>query len=186
MGYAGQLRAIEEARDASEDPEEALLEMTRAYVRFALGCPDLYRVMYGLGVVSLPVGELRKEGEKIAETIAEVVGELLRKNGKPVEDVRDKLTLPWATLHGLLALRVSPDLPAEISRREEGPRYHPKTTSWRAPHRGTYPRTCGGARRLRLCSLRRRRPSQPTSLPRQRGASAEGGAATGGGEARET
>ena len=37
MGYAGQLRAIEEARDASEDPEEALLEMTRAYVRFALG-----------------------------------------------------------------------------------------------------------------------------------------------------
>ncbi len=112
MGYAGQLRAIEEARDASEDPEEELLEMTRAYVRFALGCPDLYQVMYGLGVVSLPVGELRKEGEKIAETIAEVVGELLRKNGKPVEDVRDKLTLPWATLHGLLALRVSPDLPA--------------------------------------------------------------------------
>ncbi len=112
MGYAGQLRAIEEARDASEDPEEELLEMTRAYVRFALGCPDLYQVMYGLGVVSLPVGELRKEGEKIAETIAEVVGELLRKNGKPVEDVRDKVTLPWATLHGLLALRVSPDLPA--------------------------------------------------------------------------
>jgi len=107
MGYAGQLRAIEEARDASDDPEEALLEMARAYLRFAFRSPDLYQVMYGLGVVSLPVGELTEQGEKIAETIAEVVGELLRKNGKPVEDVWDKVTLPWATLHGLLALRMA-------------------------------------------------------------------------------
>jgi AcrR family transcriptional regulator len=107
IGYAAQLRAIEEARDASDDPEEVLLEMTRAYLRFAFDSPDLYQVMYGLGGVSFPVGELTKEGEKIGNTIAEVVEEVLRKNGKPVEDVWDKVTLPWATLHGLLALRMA-------------------------------------------------------------------------------
>ena len=107
MGYAGQLRAIEEAKASSDDPEEALLAVARAYLRFSFGSPDLYQVMYGLGGVSFPVGELRKEGERIGRTIAEVVEELLRKNGKPVEDVWDKVTLPWATLHGLLALRMA-------------------------------------------------------------------------------
>ena len=107
MGYAGQLRAIEEVKDASDDPEEALLEMTRAYLRFAFDSPDLYQVMYGLGGVSFPVGELRKEGEKIGNTIAEVVEEFLRKNGRPVEGVWDKVTMPWAALHGLLALRMA-------------------------------------------------------------------------------
>ncbi len=107
MGYAGQLRAIEEAKDASDDPEEVLLAVARAYLRFSFEAPDLYQVMYGLGGVSFPVGELKTEGEKIRNTIAEVVEEFLRKNDKPVEDVWDKVTLPWATLHGLLALRMA-------------------------------------------------------------------------------
>ena len=72
-GYAGQLRAIEKARNSSNDPEEALLAMARAWCRFAFESPDLYQVMYGLGGVSFPVTELEKEGEKIAGTMAEVL-----------------------------------------------------------------------------------------------------------------
>jgi AcrR family transcriptional regulator len=110
-GYAGQLRAIEKARNSSDDPEEALLAMARAWCRFAFESPDLYQVMYGLGGVSFPVAELEKGGEKIAETIAEVLAEVLVKNGKETEDVWAKVTLAWGTLHGLVSLAMAGRLP---------------------------------------------------------------------------
>ena len=112
IGYAGQLEAIEKARDASAEPEEALLEMSRAWSRFAFEAPDLYQVMYGLGGVSTPATELRKEGEKIAVTMAGVLAEVLTKNGKEADDVWEKVTIAWGTLHGLVALALAGRIPA--------------------------------------------------------------------------
>jgi AcrR family transcriptional regulator len=106
-GYAGQLRAIEKARSSSDDPEEALLAMARAWCRFAFESPDLYQVMYGLGGVSFPVTELKKEGEKIAGAMAGVLEEILVRNGKRTDDVWAKVTLAWATFHGLVALAMA-------------------------------------------------------------------------------
>ena len=66
-GYAGQLRTIEKARNSSDDPEEALLAMARAWCRFASESPDLYQVMYGLGGGLVPrdrVGEGRREDSR--------------------------------------------------------------------------------------------------------------------------
>ena len=77
MGYAGQLEAVESAAGASDGPEEALLGMGRAWLRFALDSPDLYQAMYGLGGVSFPVTELRKEGEKIAAVMAKAIVDLM-------------------------------------------------------------------------------------------------------------
>ena len=111
MGYAGQLQAIAKAKDACDDPEDALLEMTRAWCRFAFDSPDLYQVMYGLGGVSFPVVELRKEGERIAAATAEVLEAVLLKNGKEAEDVWERVTLAWGTLHGLVALAMAGRLP---------------------------------------------------------------------------
>lgn len=111
MGYAEQLRAVEAARKSSEDPQEALLRMARAWCRFAFDSPDLYQVMYGLGGVSFPIPELRKEGEKIAETMGEAIGEVLTKNGKDATGVRDKVVLGWGTLHGLVALAMAGRIP---------------------------------------------------------------------------
>jgi AcrR family transcriptional regulator len=107
MGYAEQLGAVVSAREASEDPEEALLGMARAWCRFAFDSPDLYQVMYGLGGVSFPVSELRNEGEKIAEPMGEAIGEVLRKNGKDAMGVRDKVVFGWGTLHGIVALAMA-------------------------------------------------------------------------------
>ncbi|QIN80130.1 TetR family transcriptional regulator [Rubrobacter marinus] len=106
-GYAGQLEAIEKARNSSNDPEEALLAMARTWCRFAFESPDLYQVMYGLGGVSFPVMELQKEGEKIAGTMAEVLEEILVENGKETKDVWTKVTLAWGAFHGLVALAMA-------------------------------------------------------------------------------
>ncbi|MBA3426523.1 MAG: TetR/AcrR family transcriptional regulator [Rubrobacteraceae bacterium] len=107
MGYSGQLEAVESAREASDDPEEALREMARAWWRFAVEAPDLYQVMYGLGGVSFPVTELRKEGEKIAGSMAEVIEEIMRENGKDAANVWDKVVLGWATVHGIVSLAMA-------------------------------------------------------------------------------
>ena len=107
MGYAEQLGAVESARDASDDSEEALLGMTRAWCRFAFDSPDLYQVMYGLGGVPFPVPELRKEGEKIAEAMERAIEEVLKKYGKDNTSVREKVVLGWGTLHGLVALAMA-------------------------------------------------------------------------------
>ncbi len=107
MGYAGQLEAVESVREASDEPEEALLGMAHAWCRFAFDSPDLYQAMYGLGGVSFPVMELRKEGEKIAEAVGQVVEEILRNNGKNASDVWNKVTLLWGTVHGLMALAMA-------------------------------------------------------------------------------
>ena len=107
IGYAEQLGAVKSAREASDDPEEALLGMTRAWCRFAFDSPDLYQVMYGLGGVSFPVPELRKEGEKIAEAMERAIEEVLKKYGKDDTGVREKVVLGWGTLHGLVALAMA-------------------------------------------------------------------------------
>ena len=111
IGYAGQLETVEEALDASDDPEEALIAMSRAWCRFAFEAPDLYEVMYGLGGVSTPTTELRKEGEKIAAMIAGVLEEVLTKNGKEADDVWEKVTIAWGTFHGLVALALAGRIP---------------------------------------------------------------------------
>ena len=108
MGYAQQLEAVEAAREASSDsPEKALLAMAHAWCRFAFDSPDLYQVMYGLGGVSFPVTELRNEGEKIGEAMARVLRDMPAKTGKEAEDIWEKVTLAWGTLHGLVALAMA-------------------------------------------------------------------------------
>ena len=111
LGYAQQLEAVEAAVRAASGPEEALLGMGRAWMDFAFRSPDLYQVMYGLGSVPFSAVETRKEGEKIGDAVGRVVEEILRKNGKELDDVGGKVVLLWATLHGLVALTMVGRLP---------------------------------------------------------------------------
>ena len=134
MGYAGQLEAVESAREASEEPEEAFFEMARAWCRFAFRSPDLYQAMYGLGGVSFPVGELEKEGEKIADAMGEVLEEIMRENGKEATDVWNKVVVGWATIHGLVALTMAGRLPGgkEEAERLTDQAVHNYLTAWLA------------------------------------------------------
>jgi AcrR family transcriptional regulator len=108
MGYAEQLEAVEAAARAASGPKEALLGMARAWLDFAFRAPDLYQVMYGLGGAPFSAAETRKEGEKIADPVAKVIEQIPRRNNK---DVEGKVTLLWATLHGLVALTMVGRIP---------------------------------------------------------------------------
>ena len=107
QGYAEQLEAVERAWGAAENAEEALIDIGHAWLNLAFKSPDLYQVMYGLGGVSFPVTELRKEGEKIAEVLRGAIEEILVRNGKEAEDVWGKVNMLWGTVHGLVALAMA-------------------------------------------------------------------------------
>lgn len=111
LGYAQQLKAIESAVRAASSPEEALLGIGRAWMDFAFLSPDLYQVMYGLGGVPLSPAETSKEGEKISDSVGKVVEDFLRNTGAEIEDIGGKVTLLWATVHGLVALTMVGRLP---------------------------------------------------------------------------
>lgn len=110
MGYAEQLEAVESARKAAKEPEEALFEIARAYLGFAKSSPDLYQVMYGLGGVSfsaLSASEAQWGGERIGDEAGRVIEDIFSKYGKEVQDVNGKVTLLWSTIHGLVALMMA-------------------------------------------------------------------------------
>ncbi len=111
LGYAQQLEAVESAGRAASGPEEALLGMGLAWLDFAFRSPDLYQVMYGLGGVPFSAVETRQEGAKIGDAVGRVVVEVLRKNGRELDDVGGKVALLWATLHGLVSLTMVGRLP---------------------------------------------------------------------------
>ncbi|CAA9580472.1 MAG: Transcriptional regulator, AcrR family [uncultured Thermomicrobiales bacterium] len=104
MGYAEQLEAVEAAARAASGPKEALLGMARAWLDFAVGAPDLYQVMYSLGGAALPAAAAQEEGLKIADAVGKVIEAILRRHGREPDDILGKVTLLWATMHGLVAL----------------------------------------------------------------------------------
>lgn len=111
LGYAQQLEAVESARRTASGPEEALIDISHAWMDFAFRSPDLYQVMYGLGSVPFSAAETSKEGEKIAVPVGKVVEEVLQSNGKDPEYVEGKVVLLWATVHGLAALAMVGRIP---------------------------------------------------------------------------
>jgi AcrR family transcriptional regulator len=113
-------RAFEEldaARDAASanitDPGQALLARSQAYCRFATSHPGLYEVMFQVAVpdtVTLPAP--RAPGRRSFEALVESIERVQRSRGRSERDPRELATLLWATLHGLVSLRISrPNFP---------------------------------------------------------------------------
>ena len=100
------------ARVGAPDPEEALHDMTRAYLRFAWESPDLYQVMYGLGGVSFVASATGEEGgRRIGDEAGLAVEGVMRGYGKNVTDASEKVFGLWSTAHGLAALALAGLMP---------------------------------------------------------------------------
>ncbi len=111
LGYAEQLEAVEAAGRSARGPEEQLLGMVRAWLDFAFRSPDLYQVMYGLGGAPFSAAETCNEGEKVGDVAGNAIMEVLRNNDREINDLENKVTLMWATMHGLVALTMVGRIP---------------------------------------------------------------------------
>jgi AcrR family transcriptional regulator len=101
-------RAFDEfdaARDAAAreltDPRAVLLARARAYCRFALDNPGLYRVMFGL---ERPASE---RGQDSFQTLVSTIERCQQAGVTNEADAGRLAALIWAGLHGLASLRIN-------------------------------------------------------------------------------
>jgi AcrR family transcriptional regulator len=103
---------LDAARDAASesisDADDALLARSQAYCRFAISRPGLYRVMFQVNLPdTLTLPSPQAPGLRSFETLVESIARTQRSRADSQLDPRRLATLLWATLHGLVSLRIS-------------------------------------------------------------------------------
>jgi AcrR family transcriptional regulator len=108
---------LDAARDAASeditDPGERLIARCQAYCRFALTRSGIYQVMFQANLPdTLTLPSPRAPGRRSFETLVASIELVHSSRGNVEGDPRRLATLLWATLHGLVSLRISrPDFP---------------------------------------------------------------------------
>ena len=93
------------SREAVDDPPAALLAGCRAYCRFALGNPGVYRFMFG---EHAPGREHRSGvGEAALAALAGSIRDCQQSGATQIDDAEAAATQVWATLHGLSLLHLN-------------------------------------------------------------------------------
>jgi AcrR family transcriptional regulator len=104
------IRMFDEAAASADDPMSQLLEMGRAYVRFALENPEPYRVlMMTRGTTEHPVMSQEKpnRGTVAFQRLVDKVSECIEAGSIPQQDPLEASLVLWAAVHGLTALMIT-------------------------------------------------------------------------------
>ncbi|NND00383.1 MAG: TetR/AcrR family transcriptional regulator [Gammaproteobacteria bacterium] len=106
-GFQRMADATESAAESERDPDNKLLVLARAYLRFAVEWPDAYRVMFEVNQVNEQrYPQLVEQIKRTQQPMISAVNEAIRAGsieGDPVNIVH----VLWAGLHGLIALHLS-------------------------------------------------------------------------------
>jgi len=93
------------SREASDDPPAGLLAGCRAYCRFALSNPGVYRFMFG---EHAPGRERRSGvGDAALAALAGSIRDCRQSGATRIDDADAAATQVWATLHGLSLLHLN-------------------------------------------------------------------------------
>lgn len=111
-----QFRASQTAAVADRlDPLERLRLRGRAYLRFALAKPTLFRVLFLDTPHPGPTESPAETGDALADLVADVSAAMATGQIRFADPLTTALAL-WATMHGVAALwAVTPGLPAEVA-----------------------------------------------------------------------
>jgi AcrR family transcriptional regulator len=110
LGFQQLLDEVRAIRTATDDPRAALLNMTRAYWKFAFRSPELYQVMHGLGGVPFHADDESDKLQAAEAVFYEVVAaldDLVHKRNAHIPDLEDAAEIVWGTLHGLISLTMA-------------------------------------------------------------------------------
>lgn len=101
--------AEQAAADAGGRAWERLLARSLAYVRFGLERPGHYKVLYeGRAIPRLDDPRVAAIGQPMLDRTAELIREILtRRRAKPAVDAARLALLLWASLHGVVSLRIN-------------------------------------------------------------------------------
>jgi AcrR family transcriptional regulator len=107
-GFAELSEVRDAAGAASNDPAEALVARCRAYGRFAVDHPGLYRLMFGPDLpATLAYDAERSPGRDALDALTESIRRCQRSGAAPDgADPARLATLVWTALHGQVSLRM--------------------------------------------------------------------------------
>lgn len=103
---------LNEVRDAAcqaiTDPAEALLARSRAYARWAVDHPGLYRLMFGPDLPpSVAYDAEHSPSRHTFQTLVQSIARCQEVGAiDPADDALQLATLMWAAVHGLVTLRM--------------------------------------------------------------------------------
>lgn len=119
-GFRTMRETLLAAMDPDAGPGENLGRIGVAYVRFAVGHPSHFRVMYGAGqgdVASFP--EMAEAGRGAFEVLVQTVEAGVRAGELRDEPIPSLSLAAWSIVHGLASLLVEGKLPPEAGRPED-------------------------------------------------------------------
>jgi AcrR family transcriptional regulator len=120
IGFERLAEALSASTTTASDARSRLLDSGRAYVRFALANPALYRLMFGRErTAAAPAPALAAAAQAAFAILVTVLRELpFRGAPRALERVRGDAVSAWAQVHGLSLLMIDGHL--ETSARESG------------------------------------------------------------------
>lgn len=103
-GFRQLAAALKTVRKVTEDPEQRLLNMAEAYWNFAMGNPELYQVMNGLGGVPFDCLEKPPAARESFVTTQEALMDWAKAKGVDIPDVEGAVEIIRSLVHGLISL----------------------------------------------------------------------------------
>ena len=135
QGFVQLHEALNAAAAENTTLTRQMLDMGRAYVRWAVTHPDYYQVMFGAELDKSGKPELLAAGARAFGDLLDVIVRCQEANLLPAGDPRDIAGPTWSLLHGIASLTIGSDFS------HVGIRENPQTLAERALRALLFPRT---------------------------------------------
>ena len=135
QGFVQLHEALSAAAAENTDLTRQVLDMGRAYVRWAVTHPDYYQVMFGAELDKSDKPELLAAGARAFGDLLDVIVRCQEANLLPAGDPRDIAGPTWSLLHGIASLTIGSDFS------HVGIRENPQALAERAVRALLFPRT---------------------------------------------
>jgi AcrR family transcriptional regulator len=110
QGFIQLHEALTAAGDRASDPRNRVIEIGRAYVRWALIHPDYYQVMFGAETIKGEHPGLLIAGAQAFDDLLDAIGSCLESGVMHGHDPREIAGPMWSLVHGVASLAISGDL----------------------------------------------------------------------------
>ncbi|GLE52821.1 TetR/AcrR family transcriptional regulator [Mycobacterium montefiorense] len=110
QGFLELHTALTAAVDAVSEPTEKLIEIGRAYVRFAIGHPDQYRVMFGADTHKTQYPSLAVAAGQAFGVLLDGIAAYQAAGSLRGQEPREAAGPLWSLVHGIASLAIDGEL----------------------------------------------------------------------------
>lgn len=110
QGFIQLHEALTAAADSASNPKNRVIEIGRAYVRWAVTHPDYYQVMFGAETIKSEHPGLLVAGSRAFDDLLDAITSCLDSGMMHGQDPREIAGPMWSLVHGVASLAIGGDL----------------------------------------------------------------------------